>query len=158
LPVGSSAKTTLGLGGERARHGDALLLAARQLGGAVAQAVAQPDGVDQAGHPRLVGLAAGDGQRQLDVLLGRQDRQQVEGLEDEADLVAAQVGELLVVELGELRAVQDDRAGRRPVESGEQVHERRLARARGAHDGGELARGEVDRDPGEGVDGRLPWP
>ena len=37
-----------GLGGERARHRDALLLAARQLGRAVGAAVGQRDGLEQA--------------------------------------------------------------------------------------------------------------
>ena len=36
------------------------------------------------------------------------------------------------------------------VEAGHAVHERRLARAGGAHDGGELAGGEVDVDAVEG--------
>ena len=44
---------------------------------------------------------------------------------------------------------------RRAVEPGEQVHERRLARARGAHDGGELADGDLERDAAQRVHGRL---
>ena len=42
-------------------------------------------------EPRLVGLAAGQRERQRDVLLGGQHRHEVEGLEDEAEPVAAQV-------------------------------------------------------------------
>ena len=41
------------------------------------------------------------------------------------------------------------------VESGHAVHERRFARARGAHDGGELAGGEVDVDSVEGEHPRV---
>src|SRR5690606_2108883 len=41
------------------------------------------------------------------------------------------------------------------VESGQAVHERRLARARGAHDGGELAGVELDGDVAERDDLRL---
>ena len=54
---------------------------------------------------RLVGIAAGELQRQQDVLPRVEDRQQVEELEDEADVVAAQLGELAVVELAEVDAV-----------------------------------------------------
>jgi hypothetical protein len=86
-------------GDERAGDRDALLLAARQLGRAVAAALGQPDAARRRVEGRAVGLAAGDGQRQEDVLLGRERRQQVEGLEDEADVLAAQLRELLVVEL-----------------------------------------------------------
>ena len=85
-------------GGQRAGHGDALLLAAGELGGPVVEAVAEADGVDEAVDPRVVGLAAGDRQRQEDVLPRVEDGQQVEGLEDEADLVAAQRRQRLVVE------------------------------------------------------------
>ena len=57
LPVGSSANSTAGPVHERARHRDALLLAAGELGRAVREPVAQADGVDQLVEPLLVGLA-----------------------------------------------------------------------------------------------------
>ena len=88
---------------QRARDGDALLLAAGQLGRAVVQAVADADRVDQPVEPLAVGLAPGDRERQQDVLLGVEHRQQVEGLEDEADPVAAQLRQLAVVELASAR-------------------------------------------------------
>ena len=43
----------------------------------------------------------------------------------------------------------------RLVEPGEQVHQRRLARAGGADDRGQLPGGEVERDVAQRVDGRL---
>ena len=46
-------------------------------------------------------------------------------------------------------------AGGRAVEAGEQVHQRRLAGARRAHDGRELAGGHLERDAAQGVDGGL---
>ena len=98
LPVGSSANTTAGPVHERARHGDALLLAAGELGRAVREAVAQADALDQLVEPLLVDLAAGERQREQDVLLGGEDRHEVEGLEDEAEPVAAQLRERLVAE------------------------------------------------------------
>ena len=45
-----------------------------------------------------------------------------------------------------------DRAGGRLVEAGEDVHQRRLARAGRPHHGGELAAGDVDRDAAKRVD------
>ena len=53
----------------------------------------------------------------------------------------------------------DGAAGRR-VEAGEDVHERRLARAGRPHDRGELAGGHVERDAAQRVDGctALPVP
>ena len=66
------------------------------------QPVAETDELDDGTDPESVGLAAGDADRQLDVLGCRQGRKQVERLEDEADLIAAQEGQLLVVERREV--------------------------------------------------------
>ena len=84
----------LGLVGERAGDGDALLLAAGQFARSVLEPVGQPDGVDHVAQPLLVGLLAGEVHRQGDVLDRGQHRQQVERLEDEPDALAAQSGEL----------------------------------------------------------------
>ena len=93
---------------------------------------------------------------------------QVEGLEDEPDAVAAQHGELLVVERGEVGVADEHLAGRERVEPGQAVHQRRLARARRAHDGGEAPRSNSTVTPSrartsrvaaavdlDGVDGRA---
>ena len=79
----------LGLRRERARDRDALLLTAGELGRPVRQPVAEADGVDHPIEPRLVGIAAGERHRQRDVLDRGQRRDEVERLEHEADLVAA---------------------------------------------------------------------
>ena len=93
--MGSSAKSTAGRRDQGAGDGHALLLAAGELGRAVAQPVAQPDASSTSVvEPGVVELASGDRQRQHDVLGGGQHGQQVERLEDEADLVAAQLREL----------------------------------------------------------------
>jgi hypothetical protein len=105
-----------GLGGERARHRDALLLAAGQLGRAVGAAVRERDRLEQPLDAPVAVAAAGERERQPDVLLRRQDRHEVEGLEDEADLVAAQAREVGVVELPDLRVGDRDGAARRAVE------------------------------------------
>jgi hypothetical protein len=72
-------------------------------------------------------LAPRDGQRKQDVLLCAERRDQVVGLEDEADPIAAQVCERLVTEVGQVQVADDDVAGGRLVQSGQAVHERGLA-------------------------------
>ena len=70
---------------------------------------------------------------------------EVEGLEDEAEPVAAQLREPLVVEAAELlrrRSTTEPEVGR--VEPGQQVHQRGLAGARRPHDRRELTGGEAD--------------
>ena len=90
-----------------------------------------------------------------DVLLRREHRQQVELLEDEADVPAAQLGQVLVGHLGDVLAADLHAAVGRAVEPGEQVHERRLAGARRAHDGRELADGDLEGDAAQRVHRRL---
>ena len=103
LPVGSSAKTTAGSVIERAGDRDALLLAARELGRLVRAAVGQAD-LRRAAHSRLpFGLLTRERQRQHDVLLRRQLRDQVERLEDEADALAAEQRQLLVLHRRDVR-------------------------------------------------------
>jgi hypothetical protein len=98
LPVGSSAKMICGARRQRPGHGDALLLTAGELARTVLHAVAESDGADHVVDPLLVARIAAEHHRQADVLLGRERRDEVEGLEDEAHLGAAQFGERLVVE------------------------------------------------------------
>ena len=95
--VGSSASITEGAPDQRARHGDALLLAAAQVGGIGLELVAQADLLQRAlrAHDRLRAALAAHVEREAHVLLGRQRREQVVGLEDEADVPAAQLGQLL---------------------------------------------------------------
>ena len=106
----------------------------------------------------VVDLLAGDRERQLHVLLGVQHREQVVELEDEADVLAAQLRQLVVVHPGDLLAGDRDRSARRLVEPGEDVHQRRLARARRAHDGRQLAALDLERDAAERVDRGLAFP
>ena len=57
--------------------------------------------------------------------------------------------------LGDLVAVDRDGARGRAVEAGEDVHQRRLAGAGRAHDGGELPARDLERDAAQGVDGGV---
>ena len=57
-----------------------------------------------------------------------------------------------VVQRGDLGAADLDAAAGRAVEPGEDVHQRRLARARRPHHGRQLAAGHVERHTAEGID------
>ena len=83
------------LGDERAGDRDALLLAAGELRRLVVAALGEADALDQRVDRRASGLRPAIASGSEDVLLRGQRRQQVEGLEDEADVAAAQAGELL---------------------------------------------------------------
>ena len=82
---------------ERARDGHALLLTARELARQVPAAVGEPDALEDLARPGalLAPTASLDGQRQRDVLERRQVRHEVERLEDEPEVLAAEVGEPL---------------------------------------------------------------
>ena len=83
------------LADQRAGDRDALPLAAGELVGPVVHAVREADRVERrlgAGAPLAAGEAAVD-ERQLHVRERRGARQELERLEDEADLLVAEVGE-----------------------------------------------------------------
>ena len=156
LPVGSSAKTTAGLASRARAIATRCCWPPESSAGRWASRSPSPTAAISASQPLRVGLAAGELQRQQDVLLGAQHRQQVEELKDEADLVAAQLGQLAVVEVAEVDAVdrhpcpRSAGRGRRGCASGSTCPsptgpmiavERRL--------------GEVDADPVEGAHGGL---
>ncbi len=97
------------------------------------------------------GIARVD-ERQLDVVQRRRARQQVEGLEHEADLAVADRGELVVVHLRDDLAAQHVAALARRVEAADQVHQRRLARSGGAHHRDVLARLDLEAHAAQRVD------
>ena len=70
----------------------------------------------------------GVGQRQLDVRQRARARHEVEALEDEADLAVAQVGELVLVDVAHVDAVEQVAPGGRRVEAAEDVHQRATCR------------------------------
>ena len=158
LPVGSSANTTAG------RAISARAIATRccwppdsSAGRCVRRSPRPTASTTVSNHSSSIG-GAGERQRERDVLPRGQHRDEVVRLEDEAELVAPERREPLVVEVGQLLAGDDDRAGRRAVESGEQVHQRGLAGPGGPHDRGELAGGELEADAPQRVDRGLPLP
>ena len=89
----------------------------------------------------------GVGQGHHDVLQRGHARQQVEALEDEADDPVAQPGPLLGAELGDLLAVEPVLARGGVVQAAQDVHQRALAGATGAHERHQLAPGDVSEIP-----------
>ena len=131
-----------GLSDQSPGDGHALLLAARELARLVVDAVAEADTLQ-----RLGGEAAGIEpatatvvqQRQLDVAQGRGARQQVEALEDEADLQITDIGQRILVQGVDPRPVERIGTRGRVVEAAEDIHQGGLAGTRRAHDGEHLA-------------------
>src|SRR5262249_51188617 len=78
----------------------------------------EADAAEQLLDPCLVGLLAGDRQREENVLLGTQHREQVEELEDEADLGAPELRQLGVVQAGDVGAADRHGSGGGAVEPG----------------------------------------
>ena len=144
--MGSSHSSSVGIGDDRARDADALLLAARQLARLVLHAVAEADELERRLHA-LAALAAAElreQQRQLDVALGREHRQQVVHLEDEADVSARHLPSAPLDSRSICDAVDFDAARRRPIEAADEVQQRRLARARRAHERDEIAARQIE--------------
>ena len=94
---------------------------------------------------------AGQEQRQRDVLRQGEGGEEVEELEDEADPVAPQRRQPLVVQLREVDAVDGHRPRRGPVHAPAEVQERGLAAPGRSHDGHELAGRELQTDAPQGV-------
>ncbi len=161
---------------QRARDAHALLLAARELARPVVAAVVQAQAREQLPRPRLARRAVGARvhRRHLDVAGGRQVLHEVVALEDEAEVLAPQLGQRVAVERAHVVARDRVAAAAGAVEAAQDVHQRRLARARGADDREHLAvadvevhvlehlhprlaRGEAAPDAAQRQQG-LPWP
>ena len=144
---------------ERARDRDPLALAAGERRRQMPGAVAEPDLFQQLRGPASGRARRAPGQQrgQLDVLRGGQLVHQVEGLEDEADRVAAKPRQRLLAQLVDPAPGEPDLAARRPFQAAEQVQQRRLAAAARPHHGERLARGDLQLDAVERAhDARRP--
>ena len=136
--------------GERPGQRDALALAARALLHALGVVdFGKPELAHQLERARLAlrGLDAADLQRELDVLADGPVRKQRQRLEHHAGrpLVGRHVVDAL--------AAQQDVAGGRRLHAGQHAQQRRLAAARRADDGEELAFGDVEVDAVDGGEG-----
>src|ERR1700682_4951152 len=88
------------------------------------------------------------GKGQLYVAPRREFRQQVELLEDEADLAVADVRELGLIEPADILARKPVTAGRGSVKAAQDVNQSRLAGPGRAHDGKQLTRRDLKRKVG----------
>ena len=139
---------------QRAGDRHALLLAARQLRRQVLSAIREPDPIEVLERDR-VALFARNAlvvERQRHVLGRVLERDEVKRLEHEADELAAIGRRPGFGKAAHVDAVQPVFALVEPVEQTEQVHQGRLARPGGSHDGDQLARTDVEVDPLEDVE------
>ena len=125
---------------QRARDRHALLLAAGELAGAMVKAFGQP----QRGQELLGALMAARGRharvhrRHLDVVARAGAADEVVALKHEAEGLAPHPCQLIAAEAGDIFAHEAIGAAAGSVKTAEDVHQRALARARGAHDGDEF--------------------
>src|SRR5262249_43825590 len=87
----------------------------------------------------------------LDVLGRAERRDEVEGLEHESDFARTHTRQVAVVEIGELAAVERDRAAGWPIERAEQLQQRALARPARTLDREQLAARDREVDGVEGA-------
>src|SRR5262249_47134209 len=133
---------------------DPLPLSSGELGGQVPGATAEPDALES-GERTVAALAPADAavaERQADVLGRGEARQQVEALEDEADLLAAEPREPVGRDRVDRSAAEAVLARRRLQQAAEDLHESRLPRARRAHDREQLACSDAEVDAAERLD------
>ena len=112
---------------ERAGDGDALLLAARQLRRKVVHAIAEPDASEQLDGARCGAALAAQLERNLYVFEGSERRNQLKALENEPNFFTTKTCPLVLGEKPKVDAVEDHRASRWGIESGQQAEQRRLA-------------------------------
>ena len=86
LPVGSSARIRAGTGNQGAANRDTLLLSAGKLAGQMVAPCGQAQHRQQFFQILFIGLLVVQQHRENDILLHRQLRDQVEALEDKADI------------------------------------------------------------------------
>src|SRR6185437_4463475 len=141
-------------GAERARQRHALLLAPRELRGIVREPAAETD----LGELRPCALSrvasAGEFERRRHIFERSHGRDQVKGLEHDADAPPAKPRERVLVHAPELHPVDLDLAFVRPLEAGHDHEQRRFARAGGADDSRRLALADCQRDVAQDMHAR----
>ena len=160
VPGGLVRPDEPGPAGESARDRDTLLLTAGELGWPPVEPVPEPDPCERLARPlpRLGFGDVGEQERQLDVLGRREDRDQVERLEDEAHRLGAMPGSPGIRELVDRVSLDDHPSVVDLIEAGQAVEQCGLSRAGRTHHGEELAlrHGEVEALEGKDVGPRRP--
>ena len=133
-------------GSERAGQRRALLLAAGKLRGVVAGARLEADGVQTGLGLVARRPVASKLKRQRDVFEGRQRRDQVERLEDDAHMGEAKAGERILAHLPKVVPERRHLAGTGAFEPAHEHEQRGFARARRPRQRDGFARGDGEGD------------
>src|SRR6266851_6601604 len=149
VPGGFVGKEDFRLVDDGAGDGHALLFAAGELGGLVVQAALEAQHLGNDVETVGVEAIAVNELRDGDVAFGGQGGQQIEALEDEANLVAAELGTRRVTELGQIVAVHQHAAAGGLGQSADDVKKRGLSAAGGPHDRNRLSRQDLKVDAAE---------
>src|SRR5262249_14208548 len=143
LPVGSSARSSSGLVTRARATATRCCSPPDSLAGQGPLRWAMPNcsraPAARRGAPAPPTPSSTAGERQGDVLLGREHVDEVEGLEDEADAPPPQQRQGVVGQRRQVGAVQADAAGGGQVEAADEVQQGALTGAGRPHDGEELA-------------------
>src|SRR5262249_46669335 len=133
---------------------DALALSSTQLVGASIAETGKPDLVEhlERALSAFSRLHPQQKERVLDVLVRGEDRDEVEGLEDIADVSGAEGGLRVVAERQDDHAADLQPSGGGNVDAAEQVEERRLAASGGSDHHREALRRNLEADAVEGRD------
>jgi hypothetical protein len=131
-------------GDEGAGDGDALLFAAGQLDWVVVGPVAEADLFEQAKPFGFVDLATSKFEREEDVFDRREGWQELEVLEDEADVLVSDLCPRIFVQGPEVLASEDDVAGGGGIQACRQAEERGLPGSGRADDGAGFAREDFE--------------
>jgi glyceraldehyde 3-phosphate dehydrogenase len=131
--------------GQRPGHGHPLLLAHAQFGRPVVEPVTEAHRLEQPHRPVAVGPTRSEGHRHEHVLEGCEAGEQVELLEDQAELVGPHTVAAGFVETGDVDAVDDHPPRVGPHDPGDHVEQRRLSGAAAALKRAVLVGGEPER-------------
>ena len=156
--LGSSAEVAssqdhLGLAGERAGDGNALLLPAGELAGIALRLLRKTNAVEQlesTGAVCLRYLAGGGEEREADVVQHGLLRQQAKVLEDHRHATAIRA-KLLAGERGDVAAIDLDDARCGALEEVDRANERRLAGTAHTDDAEDVTVGDLEIDVRKGV-------
>lgn len=136
-----------------ARHGGALLLAAGKLAGTVADALVEADafeGFADAGSA-FAAVHFGETQRELDVFLEGHARQEIKGLKNHADSLAAVAREFEGRHFREVLVLGDDRSGSGAIEAGNKIEQRGFSGTGASKQGQEFSRLDGKRNVVDGA-------
>ena len=144
--------------GDRPRDGDALLLAARQFGGAMVEALGEAEEIEKLAGAlaRFARREPTDELRHDHVLEGGELGQEVMELVDEADLLAAQARAPGIVHGGCRPAADEHLAAIRLLEQAGDMQEGRFAGAGRRHEGDDLARHDAKLRAAQDLEEAVP--